>query len=46
MVFDNLGLDCVKYISAPSLTKDCALKYSKFKIENMNISICKKKYYG
>ena len=31
IIFDNLGLDCVKYISAPSLTKDCALKYSKCK---------------
>ena len=30
-----LGLDCVKYISAPSLTKDAALKYSKCKIENI-----------
>ena len=29
IIFDNLGLDCAKYISAPSLTKDCALKYSK-----------------
>ena len=35
MIFDNLMLDCVKYISAPSLTKDCALKYSKCKIENI-----------
>ena len=35
IIFDNLGLDPVKYISAPSLTKDCALKYSKFKIENI-----------
>ena len=35
IIFDNLGLDPVKYISAPSLTKDCALKYSKCKIENM-----------
>ena len=35
IIFDNLGLDCVKYISAPSLTKDCALKYSKAKIENI-----------
>ena len=35
MIFDNLGLDCVKYISAPSLTKDCALKYNKCKIENI-----------
>ena len=34
-IFDNLGLDPVKYISAPSLTKDCALKYSKCKIENI-----------
>ena len=35
IIFDNLGLDCFKYISAPSLTKDCALKYSKCKIENI-----------
>ena len=35
IIFDNLGLDPVKYISAPSLTKDCALKYSKCKIENI-----------
>ena len=35
IIFNNLGLDCVKYISAPSLTKDCALKYSKCKIENI-----------
>ena len=40
IIFDNLGLDPVKYISAPSLTKDCALKYSKCKIENIkNVSI-------
>ena len=32
IIFDNLGLDCVKYISAPSLTKDAGLKYSKAKI--------------
>ena len=32
IIFDNLGLDPAKYISAPSLTKDCALKYSKCKI--------------
>ena len=32
IIFYNLGLDCVKYISVPSLTKDCALKYSKCKI--------------
>ena len=35
IIFDNLELDPVKYISAPSLTKDCALKYSKEKIENI-----------
>ena len=35
IIFDNLGLDCVKHISAPSLAKDCALKYSKCKIENI-----------
>ena len=28
-------MDCVKYISAPSLTKDAALKYSNCKIENI-----------
>ena len=40
IIFDNLGLDPVRYISAPSLTKDCALKYSKCKIENIkNVSI-------
>ena len=40
IIFDNLKLDPVKYISAPSLTKDCALKYSKAKIENIkNVSI-------
>ena len=37
IIFDNLGLDPVKYISAPSLTKDCALKYSKCKIENIKV---------
>ena len=35
MIFDNLGLDCTKYISAPSLSKDAGLKYSKCKIENI-----------
>ena len=40
IIFDNIGLDCVKYISAPSLTKDAGLKYSKCKIENIkNVSI-------
>ena len=35
IIFNNLGLDCVKYISAPSLSKDAGLKYSKCKIENI-----------
>ena len=35
MIFDQYELDAVKYVSAPSLTKDCALKYSKCKIENI-----------
>ena len=35
MIFDQFELDPVKYVSAPSLTKDCALKYSKCKIENI-----------
>ena len=40
IIFDNLGLDCIKYISALSLTKECALKYNKCKIENIrNVSI-------
>ena len=35
IIFDNLGSDCVKYISAPSLSKDAGLKYSNSKIENI-----------
>ena len=35
MIFDEFELDPVKYISAPSLSKDCALKYSKCKIEHI-----------
>ena len=35
IMFDEFQLDPVKYVSAPSLTKDCALKYSKCKIENI-----------
>ena len=35
MIYDEFQLDSVKYISAPSLSKDCALKYSKCKIENI-----------
>ena len=34
IIFDQFELDPVKYVSAPSLTKDCALKYCKCKIEN------------
>ena len=35
IIFDQFELDCSKYVSAPSLTKDCGLKYSKCKIENI-----------
>ena len=35
MIFDEFELDAVKYISAPSLSKDCALKYSKCKIKHI-----------
>ena len=35
IMFDEFQLDPVKYVSAPSLTKDCALQYSKCKIENI-----------
>ena len=35
MIFDEYQLDCCKYISSPSLSKDCALKYSKSKIEHI-----------
>ena len=35
IIFNNLRLDSVKYISAPSLSKDAGLKYSKCKIENI-----------
>ena len=35
IIFDQFELDPVKYVSAPSLTKYCALKYSKCKIENI-----------
>ena len=31
-IWDNFGLDCTKYISSPSLTKDCILKFSGVKI--------------
>ena len=35
IIFDQFELDPVKYVSAPSLIKYCALKYSKCKIENI-----------
>ena len=35
LIFDQFELDIYKYVSAPSLTKDCCLKYSKCKIENI-----------
>ena len=35
MIFNEFELDPVKYISSPSLSKDCALKYSKCKIEHI-----------
>ena len=35
IIFDQFQLDCVKHISAPSLTKYCGLKYSKCKIEHI-----------
>ena len=35
MIFDEFELDCCKYISAPSLPKDAALKYSGAKIEHI-----------
>ena len=35
-IWDEFGLDCSKYISSPSLTKDCMLKFSGVKIEHIN----------
>ena len=35
LIFDEYGLDCVKYVSAPSFSKNCSLKYSKARIENI-----------
>ena len=40
MIFDKFQIDCVKYVSAPSLTKDCCFKYTNSKIETIqDISI-------
>ena len=35
IMFEEFQLHCCKYVSVPSSTKDCALKYSKCKIENI-----------
>ena len=35
IMFDEFQLDPVEYVSSPSLSKDCALKYSKCKMENI-----------
>ena len=35
IIFNEYGLDPIKYVSAPSLSKDCNLKYSRAKIENI-----------
>ena len=35
LIFDQFQIDCVKYISSSSLSKDCGLKYSKSKIEHI-----------
>ena len=35
IIFEQFKLDCCKYVSSPSLSKDAALKYSKLKIENI-----------
>ena len=35
LIFDQFQLDCVKYISSPSLSKDCGLKHSRAKIEHI-----------
>ena len=34
-IWDKFKLDCTKYISSPSLTKDCMLKFSGVKIEHI-----------
>ena len=39
IMFEEFQLDCCKYVSAPSLTKDAALKYSKCKCKIENITI-------
>ena len=40
LIFDQFQLDCIKYISSPSLSKDCGIKYSKCKIQHIqNVDI-------
>ena len=34
-IWDKFGLDCSKYISSPSLSKDCMLKFSNVKIKHI-----------
>ena len=34
-IWDKFGLDCSKYVSSPSLSKDCMLKFTKVKIEHI-----------
>ena len=34
-IWNKFGLDCSKFISSPSLTKDCMLKFSGVKIEHI-----------
>ena len=34
-IWGKFGLDCTKYISSPSLSKDCMLKFSSVKIEHI-----------
>ena len=35
LIFDQFQLDPIKYVSFPSLSKDCGLKYSKCKIQHI-----------
>ena len=34
-IWDKFGLDCSKYVSSPSLSNDCMLKFTKVKIEHI-----------
>ena len=35
LIFDQFQLNPIKYVSSPSLSKDCGLKYSKCKIQHI-----------